>query len=249
MDKLLVVDGVVKRFGGLIAVKNVSITVDYGERIGIVGPNGSGKTTLFNIINGVYRPEKGRVIFGGRDITDIPSYKRGQIGIARAFQIPRPFPNIPVRENVATGALFGTLSGKINVDEALEIADNILKLVGLHDKKDEFAGKLTVPEKKMLELARALAMKPKLLLLDELVAGMPPKEIDRLTDIVKEISEKENIAVVALVEHVMRAVIRFAERIIILHRGEKILEGPTKKALSDPLIAEIYLGRYASMIR
>lgn len=245
MVSLLEVENVTKRFGGLVALNKVSLTVEKGERIGIVGPNGSGKTTLFNVINGVYRPDEGRVVFEGMDITGVPSHKRAQMGIARAFQIPRPFPELSVRENVAIGALFGTLSGKIDVWEALEIADETLRIVGLYDKRMELAGKLTVPEKKLLELARALAMKPKLLLLDEIAAGMPPTNVDKLMATVREVSDSEGIAVVALVEHVMRAVVKLAERVIILHQGRKLLEGPTLEVLNNPLVAEIYLGRYA----
>ena len=244
-DEILRVENVTKRFGGLVALKDVNLSIARGERVGIVGPNGSGKTTLFNVINGVYKPESGRVYFEGKDITGMPSHERARIGIARAFQIPRPFPAITVRENVAVGALFGTLGGKISVDDALGIADDTLRLVGLYDKRFEEAGRLTVPEKKLLELARALAMKPKLLLLDEIVAGMSPTAIDKVMDTVKEISISENIAVVALVEHVMRAVVRLAERAIILHQGEKLLEGPTVEVLKNPKVTEIYLGKYA----
>jgi len=248
MAKLLEAKDITKRFGGLIALNDVSISIDHGERVGIVGPNGSGKTTFFNIINGVYKPDGGRVYFEGRDITNLPPYRRARLGIARAFQIPRPYPNISVRENVASGALFGSIGDKISVDEALEMADDILNLVGLYNKRFEEARLLNVPEKKMLELARALAMKPKLLLLDELVAGMPPKNIDNLINIVKDVSEAENIAVVALVEHVMRAVVKFAERVVILHQGRKILEGPTEEVLRSKIVGEIYLGKYADVL-
>jgi len=140
------------------------------------------------------------------------------------------------------------MGDKISVDEALEMADDILNLVGLYNKRFEEARLLNVPEKKMLELARALAMKPKLLLLDELVAGMPPKNIDNLINIVKDVSEAENIAVVALVEHVMRAVVKFAERVVILHQGRKILEGPTEEVLRSKIVGEIYLGKYADVL-
>jgi branched-chain amino acid transport system ATP-binding protein len=219
------------------------LKIERGERVAIVGPNGSGKTTLFNIINGVYKPDEGRVLFEGVDITDLPAYKRAHLGIARAFQIPRPFPNITVRESVAIGALFGSYYGKIGVREALEIADEKLKLVNLYDKRFELTGRLTVPELKLLELARALASKPKLLLLDEIVAGMPPAMVDHLMLLVRRVADEEDVAVVALVEHVMRAVVRFAERVIVLHLGSKILEGSPEEVLRNPLMEEIYLGR------
>jgi len=244
---LLEVLNVTKRFGGIVALKNVSLKIERGERVAIVGPNGSGKTTLFNVINGVYKPDEGRVLFEGVDITDLPAYRRAHLGIARAFQIPRPFPNITVRESVAIGALFGSYYGRIGVREALEIADEKLKLVNLYDKRFELTGRLTVPELKLLELARALASKPKLLLLDEIVAGMPPAMVDHLMLLVRRVADEEDIAVVALVEHVMRAVVRFAERVIVLHLGSKILEGSPEEVLRNPLMEEIYLGRRWSL--
>jgi branched-chain amino acid transport system ATP-binding protein len=244
---LLEVLNVTKRFGGLVALKNVSLKIERGERVAIVGPNGSGKTTLFNVINGVYKPDEGRVLFEGVDITVLPAYKRAHLGIARAFQIPRPFPNITVRESVAIGALFGSYYGKIGVREALEIADEKLKLVNLYDKRFELTGRLTVPELKLLELARALASKPKLLLLDEIVAGMPPAMVDHLMLLVRRVADEEDIAVATLVEHVMRAVVRFAERVIVLHLGSKILEGSPEEVLRNPLMEEIYLGRRWSL--
>lgn len=240
---MLEVLNVTKRFGGLVALKNVSLKIERGERVAIVGPNGSGKTTLFNVINGVYKPDEGRVLFEGVDITDLPAYRRAHLGIARAFQIPRPFPNITVRESVAIGALFGSYYGRIGVREALEIADEKLKLVNLYDKRFELTGRLTVPELKLLELARALASKPKLLLLDEIVAGMPPAMVDHLMLLVRRVADEEDIAVATLVEHVMRAVVKFAERVIVLHLGSKILEGSPEEVLRNPLMEEIYLGR------
>lgn len=244
---MLEVQNVTKRFGGIVALRDVSISIGEGERIAIVGPNGSGKTTLFNVISGVYRPEKGRVLFMSRDITEEPPHKRAQMGLARAFQIPRPFPNLTVRENVAVGALFGSLSGRIGVEEALEIADERLRLVGLYDKRLELAGRLTVPELKLLELARALASRPRVLLLDEIVAGMPPSMVDTIVGLVKRVSDEERVSVVALVEHVMRAVVKFAERVIVLHHGSKVLEGRPEEVLRNPLMEEIYLGKRWSL--
>lgn len=244
---MLEVVNVTKRFGGIVALRNVSLKIERGERIAIVGPNGSGKTTLFNVINGVYPPEEGKVLFEGVDITMLPSYKRAWLGIARAFQIPRPFPNITVRESVAIGALFGSLHGKIGAREALEIADERLKLVGLYDKREELTGRLTVPELKLLEFARALAMKPKLLLLDEIVAGMPPSAVDHIVSLARKVSDEEDIAMATLVEHVMRAVVKFAERVVVLHLGSKVLEGRPEEALRSPLMEEIYLGKRWSL--
>jgi branched-chain amino acid transport system ATP-binding protein len=244
---LLEVLNVTKRFGGLVALRNVSLKIEKSERVAIVGPNGSGKTTLFNIISGVYKPDEGRVLLEGVDITDLPAYRRAHMGIARAFQIPRPFPNLTVRESVAIGALFGSQYGKISTREALEIADEKLKLVNLYDKRFELTGKLTVPELKLLEIARALASKPKLLLLDEIVAGMNPAMVDHLMLLVRRVADEEDVAIATLVEHVMRAVVRFAERVVVLNLGSKILEGRPEEVLRNPLMEEIYLGRRWSL--
>ena len=240
---LLEVEQVTKAFGGLLALDRVSLSIEPGEALGIVGPNGSGKTTLFNVISGVYRPESGRVVFEGEEITSWPPYRRAWRGIARTFQIPRPFGAATVRENVAVGAMFGRLGAKLSVQEALELADHYLQLVGLYDKRDEISEKLTPVEKKTMEIARALAMKPKLLLLDEVMAGMSPKDIDAVVQLIRRLKEEEGIAVVAMVEHIMRAVAGFAERVIVLHFGRKLLEAPTAEALRDPRVVEVYLGR------
>ena len=240
---LLILENVTKRFGGLVAVDQVSLEIKHGEFVGIVGPNGSGKTTLFNVINGVFFPEEGRVVFEGQDITTLPPYKRAPLGIGRTFQIPRPFASATVRENVAVGAMFGTLSGKVNVDESLEIADQTIERVGLKEHRNKQAGALTPVEKKLTEIARALAMKPKLLLMDEAMAGMHPNDIDQMVALIKQIAEEDKIAIVAMVEHIMRAVVGMAEKVIVLHQGAKLVDAPTKEALEDPKVVEVYLGR------
>lgn len=240
---LLILENVTKRFGGLVAVDQVSLEIKHGEFVGIVGPNGSGKTTLFNVINGVFFPEEGRVIFEGLDITTLPPYKRAPLGIGRTFQIPRPFASATVRENVAVGAMFGTLSGKVNVDESLEIADQTIERVGLLEHRNKQAGTLTPVEKKLTEIARALAMKPKLLLMDEAMAGMHPNDIDQMVAFIKQVAEEDKIAIVAMVEHIMRAVVGMAEKVIVLHQGAKLVDAPTKEALEDPKVVEVYLGR------
>ncbi len=240
---LLILENITKRFGGLIAVDQVSLEIKHGEFVGIVGPNGSGKTTLFNVINGVFFPEEGRVIFEGLDITTLPPYKRAPLGIGRTFQIPRPFASATVRENVAVGAMFGTLSGKVNVDESLEIADQTIERVGLLEHRNKQAGTLTPVEKKLMEIARALAMKPKLLLMDEAMAGMHPNDIDQMVAFIKQVAEEDKIAIVAMVEHIMRAVVGMAEKVIVLHQGAKLVDAPTKEALEDPKVVEVYLGR------
>jgi branched-chain amino acid transport system ATP-binding protein len=240
---LLQLNGVTKRFGGLLAVDHVSLEIHSDEAVSIVGPNGSGKTTLFNLISGIYTPDEGTLIFDGRDITRLPPYRRAHLGIGRTFQIPRPFGTLTVRENVAIGAMFGSLGAQKRVDDALKAADERLKLVGFYEQRNRPARELTPVEMKMMEIARALAMNPKLLLLDESMAGMPPKEIDTLVTFLKSIKQKEGIAVIAMVEHIMRAVVNFAERVIVLYQGKKMLEAPTAQALSDPRVIDVYLGR------
>lgn len=242
MKELLVLEGVTKRFGGITAVNRVSFTIAEGEALGIIGPNGSGKTTLFNLINGVYYPDEGRIKFAGTDITRVPPYKRAAMGIARSFQIPRPWGSLTVRENVAVGALFGSRGRGMDVDEALNVADEMLEIVGLTGKGDAPAHSLTVVEKKLLEMARSLAMRPRLLLLDEVMAGMSPRDVDRIVETIRRVKNEMNISVVALVEHLMRAVTAFAERVLVMHQGRLLLEGPPAKVMRDPLLVEVYLG-------
>lgn len=239
---LLKLENITKRFGGLVAVDKVSLEIEPGELIGIVGPNGSGKTTLFNVISGVYPPEDGKVIFEGKDITHLPPYKRAPLGLGRTFQIPRPFSSASVRENVAIGAMFGTLADKVSVDDSLEIADRYIDLVGLKPYTDKAAGTLTPVEKKLMEIARALAMRPKLLLMDEAMAGMNPKDIDDMVNFIKRIKEEEEIAIVSMVEHIMRAVAGLAERVMVMNQGAKLIDAKTEEALTDPRVVEIYLG-------
>jgi branched-chain amino acid transport system ATP-binding protein len=239
---MLRIENVTKRFGGLVAVNRVSLEIKPGQFVGIVGPNGSGKTTLFNVISGVYYPEGGKVFFEERDITCFPPYKRAPLGIGRTFQIPRPFGSATVRENVAVGAMFGTMRDKVGVDQSLGIADEIIERVGLQEHRNKQAGTLTPVEKKLTEIGRALAMKPKLLLMDEAMAGMHPNDIDQMVSLIKTIARQENIAVVSMVEHIMRAVVGMAEKVIVLHQGAKIVDAPTHEALQDPKVIEVYLG-------
>jgi branched-chain amino acid transport system ATP-binding protein len=239
---LLKLENVTKRFGGLTAVNSMSFEIQPGESIAIVGPNGSGKTTLYNVIGGVYFPEEGKVLFDNEDITRLPAYKRAPLGLGRTFQIPRPFSSATVRENVAVGAMFGTLSDRISVDESLDIANRYIERVGLSSHADKEAGALTPVEKKLMEIARALAMKPKLLLMDEALAGMHPKDIDKMVAFLKKVKEEENIAIVSMVEHIMRAVAGFAGRVIVMYQGAKLMDAPTDQALTDPRVVEVYLG-------
>jgi len=239
---LLKLENLTKRFGGLVAVDHVDLAIDSGQMVGIVGPNGSGKTTLFNLISGMYLPDEGHITFDGREISNLPPYKRAPLGIGRTFQIPRPFSSATVKENVAVGAMFGASGGKNSVSRSMDIADQIIGRIGLEAHKDKAAGLLTPIEKKLTEIARALAMKPKLLLMDEAMAGMHPNDIDEMVAHIKQIALEENIAVVSMVEHIMRAVIGMAEKVIVLHHGAKIVDAPTQEALADPKVVEVYLG-------
>ncbi|WP_457591199.1 ABC transporter ATP-binding protein [Geoglobus sp.] len=238
---LLKLEGVTKRFGGLVAVDHVDLEVHEGEALGIVGPNGSGKTTLYNLISGVYLPDEGRIIFDGKDITSLPAHARTPLGLARTFQIPRPFGSATVRENVAIGAMFGR--ARLDVESALREADEYLKMVGIYDLRDKEAKLLTPLEKRLMELARALAMKPKMLLLDEVMAGMNPSDVDRIIELLKKVRREEDIAVVSMVEHLMHAITKFAERVIVMHQGRKLIEGETMEVLNDPRVIEVYLGK------
>ena len=242
---LLKCENVTKRFGGLVAVDDMSFTIDHGEMMAIVGPNGAGKTTMFNLINGVFPADEGTIHFEDVDVTHFPAYKRAHLGMGRTFQIPRPFASATVQENIAIGAMFGAAGSEISVDEAMEMADHYIDLIGLADHRDKPAGGLTPIEKKLVEIARALAMKPKLLLMDEAMAGMNPKDIDEMVSFIKDIRESEGIAIVAMVEHIMRAVAGLAERVIVMHQGALLVDEPTKEALTDPRVIEVYLGKPA----
>ncbi len=241
MRVILDVKGVSKGFGGVQALRDVDLEVRAGEILGIVGPNGSGKTTLFNLISGVYRPDTGRIIFDGVDVTSLPPFRRTVLGIGRTFQIPRPFKRVTVMENVAIGAMFG--SSSVGVEEGFRVAEGYLKVFGLWDKRDRDAESLTPVERRLMEVARALAGRPKLLLLDEVMAGMPPGELDGFLSILREVKVREGIAVVAMVEHIMRAVKDLAERVVVLHQGRKLVEGPTREVFMDKRVLEVYLGR------
>jgi branched-chain amino acid transport system ATP-binding protein len=234
-------EGLVKRFGGLVAVNNVSFDVKKGEIFGIIGPNGAGKTTLFNLISGVYKPDAGRIVLEGRDITNLKPHERARLGLARTYQVVKPFPGLTVLENIAVGALFGPRYGKISEDEALEIAREVAKFVGLAGKEDLLAGSLNVQEKKRLELARALAAEPKVLLLDEVLAGLTPTEIDEMLVLLRKVRDEKGVTIV-MVEHVMHAVMNIAERIMVLHFGRKIAEGTPEEIANNPDVIAVYLG-------
>jgi branched-chain amino acid transport system ATP-binding protein len=237
---ILELKGVTKRFGGVIAVKNLDIKVYESEILGIIGPNGSGKTTVFNLITGILKPNSGSIIFKEKDITKCKPWEIFNMGIGRTWQIPRLFLNMSVLENV----LIGTISKGVNINEAKKKADCILKLLHMNEKADFSPRILTPKEMKLLEIARAISGDPILLLLDEPFAGLNPKEIEELMDIIKKIKENSGLTVV-VIEHVMRAIMALSERIIVMNEGEKICEGTPRAVSVDNRVIEAYLGKRA----
>lgn len=229
---------ITKRFGAIEAVRNLSFKISDGEIVGLIGPNGSGKTTLFNLISGVYKPDYGRIIFMGRDITGLSPQKICKMGIARTYQIARPFLNMSVLENVMVGALYGA---EERVSKARSESLEYLKFVGLYHKKDLPAHNLNICERKFLEIARALATKPKILLLDEPLSGLNPKEINETKYLIKRIRDDYCITVF-WVEHIMRALRGVVERVIVLNYGEKIAEGTLEEITNNRKVIEAYLG-------
>jgi branched-chain amino acid transport system ATP-binding protein len=240
MTALLSVASVTKRFRGLTAVDQVSFDVAPGEIFAAIGPNGAGKTTLFNMIAGVYRPDQGTIAFAGERIDSKRPDQVARLGIGRTFQIVRPFPALSVEENVVIGALLRTT----DVDQALHVAHEILWRLDLFDKRRQAASSLTLPDRKRLEVARALATRPKLLLLDEVMAGLRPTETDRMVTILRELNRETGLTIL-LIEHVMRAVMALASRVLVLHHGAVIAQGTPDQVVRERAVIDSYLGAEA----
>ncbi len=238
MTILLSLQGVSKRFGGLQALTKVSFDLPEGQILGLIGPNGAGKTTLFNAINGVYPPEEGSILFRGRDVTRAKPYEHARLGMARTHQIVQPLNELTVRENVMVGACFGHENQSLG--QAARIADEVLEFVGLAVRSEQLAGSLNVAQKKRLEMARALAAHPHLLLLDEVLAGLNSSEIDGMVQTVLKIREQG--VTILMIEHVMKVVMNVSDRIIVLDYGQQIAEGNPQEIAANQRVIEAYLG-------
>jgi branched-chain amino acid transport system ATP-binding protein len=233
---LLSIQELTKSFGGLTAVDNVSLDLFKGEILGLIGPNGAGKTTLFNLISGTYGPDQGKVVFNEVEITSTPPHKISQQGLARTFQIVKPFSSLSVVDNVMVGAFLNTT----NVGDVRHQAREIVEFVGLSDQADKPARNLTTAGRKRLELARALATQPRLLLLDEVMAGLTPSESSAMVDLIREIRERAISLLV--IEHVMQAIMTLSDRIAVLHHGRLIAIDEPALIASDQRVIEAYLG-------
>ena len=240
---LLELRNVTKRFGGLTAVDRINMTVDAGQIVGIVGPNGSGKTTTFSCVSGFYKPEEGSVLLNGVDVTGKLPFEIARLGIARTFQIVQSFEDMTVLDNVALGALKPESDGtSCSLEQAKAQANEVLRMVGLSEESNKLSGSLGIPGRKRLEIARALASRPQIILLDEVMAGLRPVEVDQAVEMIQEI-RSQGITIV-VVEHLMRAVVALSEKLYVIHHGALLAEGyEAKEVLSRPEVVEAYFGK------
>ncbi|ABD04856.1 ABC transporter related [Rhodopseudomonas palustris HaA2] len=239
MSELLQLTGVSRHFSGLQALRDVSLSVSGGEVLGLIGPNGAGKTTLVNTICGVTPANSGTVSFDGRDITKIKTYQAARLGLARTFQIVQPFAEFSALDNVAAAALFSQPGASLR--SAREAAREHLAFVGLEPQADQSAATLTLAMRKRLELAKALAMKPKLLFLDEVNAGLNSAEVERATSLIHQLAA--NGITIVMIEHLMKVVLNVCTRIVVLHNGQLIADGAPREVISNPAVVEAYLGQ------
>jgi branched-chain amino acid transport system ATP-binding protein len=238
---ILEISHVTRRFEGLVAVDDVSFMLQRGEILGVIGPNGAGKTTLISLISGTLAPSSGDILFEGRSLIPLPAYRRARLGIGRTFQIMRPFPGLSVLDNVAVGALFGRGGGQAQLAKAREQARVQLDFVGLGKNVDQRADELGGPGRKRLELAKALAMQPKVLLCDEVMAGLNLVEIEEVIEVIRKV-RNEGISVL-VIEHVIKAIRSLSDRLLVLNHGVKIAEGDPDSVLSNQAVIEAYLGK------
>jgi branched-chain amino acid transport system ATP-binding protein len=236
---LLEVRGLSKRFGGFVALDNVDIHLDPGERLGLIGPNGSGKTTLINCISGALFSESGRIVFDDQDVTRLAAFQRARLGIARSFQIPRPFRTMSVLDNLRIPLEFAA-TGRLDGGDISTEAMGILELIGLADKANDSSAGLTQIEMRKLDLGRAMSAKPSLLVSDEAMAGLSSSEVDEILDMLMKLNQR-GVAII-MIEHIMRAVMRFSERVVVLDAGRKIAEGVPAAIVKNPDVERAYLG-------